>query len=1071
MRRHFPYGWRCRALLLCLLCLPGLRAWAVQATLVADAHVSSAQPTVNAGSLSNLNVGNGYSALIQFDLGVLPAGTTAAVISRATLRVFCNRIDTAGTVSVQALNGSWTESGVTFATLPVLGATAGLAAVSTVGAFVTVDVTSVVKGWVGAPASNFGVALSSSAAAVQFDSKENSETSHLPQLEVVLASSGSTGSANTGATGATGAAGSAGAAGNPGLPGVNGATGATGATGAAGAGLVNYRGSYSATTNYANGDVVTFGGSTYISQTLSNHGNTPGFGTGWGLLAAVGATGPVGAGGSTGSTGQQGPPGFGIQGAAGATGAMGATGATGTAGLVYRGAYNSFNNYDLGDVVLWNGSSYASLIPFNHGNAPGLVPGAWGTLTVQGPTGLTGAVGGTGISGPIGALGPVGSPGERGDQGAQGIAGQAGAQGIPGVAGTTGLSGPMGPVGLAGPVGMSFQGVYSSGTNYSLGQGVLWRGAGWVSTTNNNHGNAPDQSPAAWAMFAAQGATGMMGATGASLAGVTGSTGMTGSTGLAGAMGATGATGAAGLNFVGTYAPSNSYNAGDAVSYGGSSYVSLVSNNRGQAPNASQDWAVLAAQGSQGFTGVTGAAGVAGVAGPSGATGATGIQGPPVTFAGAWSINTGYGTGAIVSYGGASFVALSTNVGREPDNSPVYWGLLVASGASGTTGAVGPTGFQGPMGYGGPAGPQGVTGATGVQGIAGAVGSAGAVGPAGPVGVTGVTGATGLIFQGTYSSGTNYGLGSAVSYNGSSYISVTVNNFGHVPDASPANWQVLAQVGSAGVTGAIGTTGAQGLQGSKGATGTAGAMGTTGAAGAVGVTFRGGWANGSNYAVNDGVMFGGSSYLAVSANRNQEPDLYPGTWAVLAQAGGSGGAGATGATGPAATVNVGTVTTLAAGAQATVMNSGTTSAAVLNFGIPQGAAGTGGSGGGTGSTGNPMTTAIYHAVSFATSFYSVNVPNASASETAAVLSWIPRHCTAARLDVFSQQSALITVTLRAGTPGSMTGTTLSCAASSGGSCTATGAFSVAAGSFLDLQITGASGTSAGVWTAVECDLP
>jgi len=50
--------------------------------------------------------------------------------------------------------------------------------------------------------------------------------------------------------------------------------------------------------------------------------------------------------------------------------------------------------------------------------------------------------------------------------------------------------------------------------------------------------------------------------------------------------------------------------------------------------------------------------------------------------------------------------------------------------------------------------------------------------------------------------------------------------------------------------------------------------------------------------------------------------------------------------GAAATVAVGTTTTLAAGSQATVTNTGTTSAAVLNFGIPQGTAGSGGSGGG-----------------------------------------------------------------------------------------------------------------------------
>jgi len=49
--------------------------------------------------------------------------------------------------------------------------------------------------------------------------------------------------------------------------------------------------------------------------------------------------------------------------------------------------------------------------------------------------------------------------------------------------------------------------------------------------------------------------------------------------------------------------------------------------------------------------------------------------------------------------------------------------------------------------------------------------------------------------------------------------------------------------------------------------------------------------------------------------------------------------GAAGADGTAATFNVGTVTTLAAGASATVVNAGTVNAAVLNFGIPQGAKG------------------------------------------------------------------------------------------------------------------------------------
>lgn len=639
---------------------------------------------------------------------------------------------------------------------------------------------------------------------------------------------------------------------------------------------MNYLGVYSSTYNYANGDVVTFGGSSWISQTASNHGNTPGLGSGWGLLAAEGGTGATGAVGSTGVTGQQGPPGYGIQGVTGATGATGNTGTTGTPGLVYQGAYSSVNNYNLGDVVLWNGASYASLISFNHGNTPGLVPGTWGVLTAQGPTGATGATGVAGPTGATGSLGPTGPPGERGDQGAQGIAGQAGAQGIPGVTGATGLQGPMGATGPAGPTGLSFQGAYSSSTNYSLGQGVLWQGAGWVSLIASNHGNAPDQSPAAWAMFAAQGGVGATGATGVGFAGATGATGSVGLTGNTGATGATGGTGVAGVNFIGNYSSATSYNLGDAVSYGGSSYVSLVASNHGQTPGL----------------------------------------------------------------------------------SPGYWSVLASQGVAGSTG------------------PSGATGLTGSQGVAG------------PQGITGPVGPTG----------------------------------------------------------------------------------NTGAAGAVGINYRGAWTSATNYLVNDAVTFGGSSYLALSQNSEQEPDQSPQMWSVLAQAGGTGAQGVAGPTGAGATVAVGTVTTLAAGAQVTVTNSGTGSAAVLNFAIPQGAAGTGGSVGSSSSS-NPMAAAVYHAVSYAANYYSINTTTGSASEGASVLAWVPRACSATRLDVYSQQSGSIRVTVRSGTPGNMADTALSCyPSSSTGSCSVTGAVAITAGQFLDLRVDYSSGTAAGVWTAVECDL-
>jgi hypothetical protein len=56
--------------------------------------------------------------------------------------------------------------------------------------------------------------------------------------------------------------------------------------------------------------------------------------------------------------------------------------------------------------------------------------------------------------------------------------------------------------------------------------------------------------------------------------------------------------------------------------------------------------------------------------------------------------------------------------------------------------------------------------------------------------------------------------------------------------------------------------------------------------------------------------------------------------------GATGSKGATGAAGGSATVSVGSVTTESPGSQVTVSNSGSGSNAILNFGIPQGAAGT-----------------------------------------------------------------------------------------------------------------------------------
>jgi hypothetical protein len=112
---------------------------------------------------------------------------------------------------------------------------------------------------------------------------------------------------------------------------------------------------------------------------------------------------------------------------------------------------------------------------------------------------------------------------------------------------------------------------------------------------------------------------------------------------------------------------------------------------------------------------------------------------------------------------------------------------------------------------------------------------------------------------------------------------------------------------------------------------------------------------------------------------------------------------------------------------------------------------------------------MYHPVSFNTNFYSVNNPNANATESETVLTWVPLGCTATTLAVYSQQANTIKVTMRLGLPGAMADTELSCSVSTGASCTSSESVAVPAGSFIDLQIASANGKQAGVWTAIACN--
>src|SRR5207245_6946362 len=109
----------------------------------------------------------------------------------------------------------------------------------------------------------------------------------------------------------------------------------------------------------------------------------------------------------------------------------------------------------------------------------------------------------------------------------------------------------------------------------------------------------------------------------------------------------------------------------------------------------------------------------------------------------------------------------------------------------------------------------GAKGPLGPTGLIGATGATGATGPQGLTGLTGATGAQGLqgppaTFKGVWDNATTYSTGDAVSFNGSSYVSLVNSNAGNQPDTNPSQWTLLAQQGVAGATGATGATGAQG---------------------------------------------------------------------------------------------------------------------------------------------------------------------------------------------------------------------------------------------------------------------
>jgi hypothetical protein len=205
-------------------------AQAQQAMLTGDAQINSGATGTKYGSNPTITINSSNTALLQFKVAdLLPSGINASQVLKARLILFTNSLPSYGTFNIYQINGTWTESSVTYASKPSISSTvSSSASVGSTNQYHAWDVTAIVKDWVSNPANNYGIAVrGSGSASMVIDSKENSATSHPAILQVDL--SGPAGPAGpTGAKGATGATGATGPAGPK---------GATGPQGPAGGGL------------------------------------------------------------------------------------------------------------------------------------------------------------------------------------------------------------------------------------------------------------------------------------------------------------------------------------------------------------------------------------------------------------------------------------------------------------------------------------------------------------------------------------------------------------------------------------------------------------------------------------------------------------------------------------------------------------------------------------------------------------------------------------------------------------------------------------------------------------------
>jgi len=286
-------------------------------------------------SIQKLHDGHEDQGFVKFDLSPLPPDSQ---IERATLRLWPNKVKKAGTLRLHEVLADWHEDTIRWRQLPPTTPAFDSLPINKNDKkqFLTIDVTTIVQGWIDNPPMNFGLALVSDQTdplKIKLDSKENQNTSHPMEIEVTLLP-------GLGSEGPPGIQGPPGATGEPGLPGEQGPPGETGKQG-----IQGIPGPPGPTGSDGNLGSPGQNGTTWFTGTelptedqgavgdLYLHNDTGQYftktdSTTWTPIGNL--QGPQGVEGQTGSQGDPGPQG--LQGNPGPTGTQGTQGPSGPTG-------------------------------------------------------------------------------------------------------------------------------------------------------------------------------------------------------------------------------------------------------------------------------------------------------------------------------------------------------------------------------------------------------------------------------------------------------------------------------------------------------------------------------------------------------------------------------------------------------------------------------------------------------------------------------------------------------------------------------------------------------------------